>query len=183
MKRIVLASALALLPWLAHASDQSDCKIAAGTYLTGKVTSKPYFRPGGFLKGIQLSHTHFKLKADQDGKTYDVSVDNVFATGYNEAGESVPMPLKTIAVGQRLALCGAPFPGGIHWVHPNCGKKPSPNQPNGWIKLADSRNRATGDSLTSNLEYCRLWRGRRMVMPGEFDQPFILPDEEVSPES
>jgi hypothetical protein len=32
--------------------------------------------------------------------------DNVFATGYDAAGERVPVPLSTIRTGDRLELCG-----------------------------------------------------------------------------
>ncbi|PHV10730.1 hypothetical protein CSQ89_14670 [Chitinimonas sp. BJB300] len=138
------------------ASDLEDCTHAAGTYLSGKVMSPPTFKSGNYLEGIELSHTHLLLKADQDGKTYDVAIDNVFADGYDNAGESVPEPLAAIKIGTRLSLCGLPFPGGIHWVHTNCGEKPTRRHPNGWVKQLDAHNQA-GENLVGSQKYCKLW--------------------------
>ena len=48
-----------------------------------------------------------KLRGD-DGRFYDIAIDDVFAAGYDQAGESVPAPLSRIQPGNRLELCGKP---------------------------------------------------------------------------
>ena len=83
---------------------------------------RPDLRARSFAKGVELSHTHLTLLSDQDGRSYHVAIDNVFATGYDAAGESVPAPLSTIRTGDRLELCGKLFTRGglgIDWVHTN----------------------------------------------------------------
>ena len=90
----------------AHADEAAQCRAHAGTFLTGRVTEGPTFGPGHLQKGVELSHTHLTLLSDQDGRSYHVAIDNVFATGYDAAGESVPAPLSTIRTGDRLELCG-----------------------------------------------------------------------------
>ncbi|POZ60245.1 hypothetical protein C2I19_19990 [Chromobacterium alticapitis] len=146
------------LPLAALADGKSDCKAAAGSYLTGTVVSGPTFAYGQSLNGVELSHTHVRLKADQDGRSYDVAMDNVFASGYDSAGEDVPYPLNTIQPGDRLQLCGQPYTSGvgIHWVHTNCGVKPTSRQPNGWVKKINSDGSVSGN-YESNTEYCQLW--------------------------
>ncbi|MBV8658242.1 MAG: hypothetical protein JO142_10505, partial [Burkholderiales bacterium] len=130
-----LLAALSLGVW---ADDASDCSAAAGSYLTGVVTSGPVFKNGKPQRGVPLTHTHLTLLADQDKKSYDVAMDNVFAAGYDQAKHAVPAPLNSIAKGDHLSLCGQKYadPGqaGIHWVHTNCGDTPSPQKPNGWVK-------------------------------------------------
>jgi hypothetical protein len=74
----------------ARADEAAQCRANAGTYLTGTVTDGPTPAPGHGRDGVELSHTHLKLMSDQDGRSYDVAIDNVFATGYDGAGESVP---------------------------------------------------------------------------------------------
>jgi hypothetical protein len=66
-----------------------------------------------------LSHTHLTLLSDQDGRSYHVAIDNVFATGYGAAGESVPAPLSTIRTGDRLELCGKLCTRAGHQLGPN----------------------------------------------------------------
>jgi hypothetical protein len=104
----VIAAAL-ILPGLAlaqPADDAAKCQAAAGSYLTGTVVSGPRFKPGARLHGTYLSHTHLTLRGDADGRAYDVAIDNVFANGYRHNQRSVPAPLNTIKVGDRLELCG-----------------------------------------------------------------------------
>ena len=144
----------------ARADEATLCRADAGTYLTGKVTQGPTFTPGHLRNGVELSHTHLTLLSDQDGRSYHVAIDNVFATGYDAAGESVPAPLSTIRAGDRLELCGKLFTRGglgIDWVHTNCGKTPRAPRPDGWLKLL-APDGTPGPNLEDSQEYCRLWR-------------------------
>ena len=158
MKTTLALIALLGLSSVALADAPADCKAAAGSYLTGQVVSNPVFKGGSKRKGKELSHTHLSLRADQDGKTYDVAMDNVFASGYDQAGESVPAPLSSIKKGDHLQLCGQLYTSGvgIHWVHTNCGDTPNPAQPNGWVKKINADN-STGPNLEGSTEYCKLW--------------------------
>lgn len=144
----------------ARADEAAQCRANAGTYLTGTVTDGPTFAPGHGRDRVELSHTHLKLMSDQDGRSYDVAIDNVFATGYDAAGESVPTPLSTIQPGDRLELCGKLYTDGdpgIDWVHTNCSETPRAAQPDGWLKFLSSDG-ALGPNLEDSREYCRLWR-------------------------
>ncbi|WP_211269385.1 hypothetical protein [Chromobacterium amazonense] len=158
MKKLVLAACLLALPLAALADAKADCRAAAGSYLTGTVVSGPSFANGQILNGVELSHTHVRLRADQDGHTYDVAMDNVFASGYDSAGEDVPYPLNTIQAGDRLQLCGQLYTSGvgIHWVHTNCGAQPTRRQPNGWVKKINADGSVSGN-YEANTEYCQLW--------------------------
>nr|WKF60309.1 hypothetical protein HUO10_004830 [Paraburkholderia busanensis] len=151
-----LSLALAALSGSAHADDAQQCSANAGTLLVGQVVSPPKFKHGTYLKGVELSHTHVTIKGDADGQNYDVAIDNVFASGYQQNTPVVPPPLDSIAVGDRLELCGIPYQGGIHWVHTNCGDTPTPQDPNGWLKeiAADG---TVGPSLEDSQQYCYLW--------------------------
>ena len=143
----------------ARADEAAQCRANAGTYITGIVTDGPTFTTGRPREGVELSHTHLTVQADQDGRAYDVAIDNVFAGGYDAAGENVPAPLSTIRSGDRLELCGKLFTHGrlgIDWVHTNCGERPRPAQPNGWLKVL-APDGAPGPNLESSQEYCRLW--------------------------
>lgn len=144
------------------ANNQAACEAAAGAYLTGEVVEGPRYASGKPLKGKELSHTHVKLKADQDGRRYDVAMDNVFAAGYDQAHKQVPAPLNSIKVGDRLELCGQLYTSGvgIHWVHTNCGQKPNPAKPNGWVKKFDAAGQLS-ENLEGSQEYCDLWPQRR----------------------
>lgn len=156
-KFLALASAVFLLsPVLAHADDRSDCAAGAGSLLTGVVIAKPAFAKGRPLRGVPLSHTHIRIRSDADGKTYDVAADDVFAAGYDPRRSEVPAPLSSIGVGQHLEACGLPFPGGIHWVHTNCGDTPTAADPNGWLKVIDASGIA-GPNLEGSQTYCDLW--------------------------
>lgn len=154
MKTILLALILSAVSTAAFADEAGDCKAAAGTYLTGSVVRAPYFQAGKRLRGVELSHTHLVLKADQDQRGYDVAIDNVFAAGYDQTKEAVPAPLNTIRVGDRLSLCGQLYTRGvgIHWVHTNCDARPTPAAPNGWV-----RRLGTEENLEGSAAYCRLW--------------------------
>jgi hypothetical protein len=143
----------------ARADEVALCRANGGTYLSGRVTRAPVFARGHFRDGVELPHTHLRLQSDRDGQSYDVAVDNVFAAGYDAAGENVPAPLSRIRVGDRLELCGEPYANetpGLHWVHTDCGALPSPGRPDGWLKILDAKG-APGPNLESSREYCRLW--------------------------
>jgi hypothetical protein len=143
----------------ALADDAGQCRAGGGSYLTGSVTQGPDFVSGYPHDGVELSHTHITLQADQDGQLYDVAIDNVFASGYDSAGENVPAPLSSIAVGDRLELCGELYQNGgfgIHWVHTDCGKRSTARQPDGWIKILASDG-TPGPNLEDSQEYCGLW--------------------------
>jgi len=86
----------------------------------------------------------------------------VFANGYDQAGESVPAPLSQIQRGDHLELCGKPYASGgpgMDWVHTNCGDQPTPDKPDGWVKVIGPDG-TLGPNLESNREYCRLWERR-----------------------
>ena len=155
----LLVAAALIACTAARADDASDCQAAAGSYLTGVVRAPPTFARGSRLHGIELSHTHVQLIGDADAKTYDVAVDDVFASGYRPRQEGVPAPLDQIKAGDRLSLCGMPYKGGMHWVHTNCGDTPTPQDPDGWLKeiAADG---STGANLEGSTAYCYLWPRR-----------------------
>jgi len=157
----VLAVLLLVSPMLAAtASEQSTCTSTnKGAYLTGTVTSAPKFASGSYIDGVETSHTHVNLKADQDGKTYDVAMDNVYAVDYVKNSSSVPASLGAIKVGSRLELCGEKYTSGttgIHWVHSNCGATPTSTAPNGWVKQISSSG-SIGANLERSQNYCYLW--------------------------
>jgi hypothetical protein len=153
---LCVAPLLAMQP--AWADDKSDCASHAGTFLTGTVVSGPRFARGHDQRGVELSHTHVRLRGD-DGKVYDIAIDNVFAAGYDQAGEHVPAPLSDIRTGNRLELCGKPYTSGrgMNWVHTNCGDRPTRAKPDGWIKVI-APDHTPGPNLESSQEYCSLWR-------------------------
>ena len=143
----------------ARADGAAQCRANAGAYLTGKVTEGPTFAPGHLRNGVELSHTHLTLLSDQDGRSYHVAIDNVFATGYDAAGESVPAPLSKIRTGDRLELCGKLYTGGdvgIDWVHTDCGATPSPDKPDGWVREIN-RDGSVGDNMEAKRDFCSLW--------------------------
>jgi hypothetical protein len=134
MARLSLAIVLLLMPSLAvadQAADSARCQQSDGTFLAGTVTNGPYFRSGKPLHGIYLSHTHLRLLGD-DGNSYDVAIDTVFANGYHRNQRDVPPPLNSIRIGDRLELCGKFYSGGgigIDWVHTDCGATRYPTNP------------------------------------------------------
>ena len=157
--RPILATLAACACASAIADDASDCRAAAGTFLTGTVASTPRFAHGKSKNGVELSHTLMDLVADSDKKHYQIAVDNVFASGYRLGQEVVPPPLDAIKVGDRLELCGASFSGGLHWVHTNCGDRPTTDDPNGWVKVIGAGG-SVGPNLEDGQTYCRLWPRR-----------------------
>lgn len=168
MKNIFLCTLLAAACTGAWADGPSDCAAAAGSYITGKVVSGPRFAYGKSIwdrtkkKSVELSHTKLYVISDKDRSSYQVAIDNVYATGYDAAGETVPTPLNTIQVGDRVELCGQLYTdgtSGIHWVHSNCGAKPTPQAPNGWVKKFNADGSLT-PSFTASQEYCSLWAPR-----------------------
>ena len=154
--RATCAVSCAAFVVLAHADEAADCATAAGTYLTGVVVAAPTFQRGSKLHGVELSHTHIRLVGDTGAKHYDIAVDDVYASGYLPHHEVVPAPLNQIRVGDRLSLCGIPYRGGMHWVHANCGDKPTPQDPDGWLKVI-AKDGTVGPNLEAGTTYCYLW--------------------------
>jgi len=140
------------------ATEQDACAAAAGTFMTGTVVNDPTFAYGSYRQGVELSHTHIQVQSDSDGYNYDIAMDNVYADGYDAAGESVPDPLTSLVSGTRVELCGLPYSDGtgMHWVHSNCGVTPTSSTPDGWVKVLDSLGNP-GPNLESSQEYCYLW--------------------------
>lgn len=139
----------------AHTSDARQCSASGGMLLEGRVIGEPRFSHGRYRKGIELSHAHLKIRSE-DGRTYKVAIDNVFASGYRPGMKTVPAPLNAIAAGARVQACGMPFRGGIHWVHDNCGDTPGRSDPDGWLKVIQADGRA-GPNLEASRTYCYLW--------------------------
>lgn len=158
MKNVVFALFL-LSPLCAFATEQSTCTANKGAFLTGPVTTSPKFQAATqTIDGIKLSHTVLYMKADQDGKTYQVAMDNVYATDYVKNSTSMPASLAALKAGTKIEVCGEKYSdgSGIHWVHNNCGDTPTASAPNGWTKTISSSG-----SVSANLErstaYCYLW--------------------------
>jgi hypothetical protein len=158
MKRTLLTLILGAACATALADDRVACEAVDGSYLSGQVVSGPTFAHGQFRQGVELSHTHLKLRADQDGRVYDVAIDNVFANGYRQGQSGIPAPLDTVHAGQRLELCGQLYDRGvgIHFVHNNCGARPAGNHPDGWIRAVDGRGQA-GPNLGAGTGFCDLF--------------------------
>jgi hypothetical protein len=158
MTRILFALLLGAACGSALADDRQTCAAADGSYLTGQVVNGPKFAHGQFRQGVELSHTHLKVRADQDGRVYDVAIDNVFANGYRQGERGVPAPLDAIREGDRVQLCGQLYERGvgIHFVHTNCGARPTDDHPDGWLKVVDGRG-ATGPNLEAGTGFCGLF--------------------------
>jgi hypothetical protein len=159
--KLAAAVMLCLLTSVAAQADEAaQCQANGGTFLSGNVVAPPKFvRAREHRRGVALSHTHLTLLADQDGQSYDVAIDNVFAAGY-DAGPRVPMPLSSIRTGERLEVCGKLYTHGgpgIDWVHTNCGEAPSSGQPDGWVNIVAADGNP-GPNLEASQEYCRLWQ-------------------------
>ncbi|MFL6657761.1 MAG: hypothetical protein ACJ8GW_06810 [Massilia sp.] len=159
MNKTILALLLSALSAGAFATEQSSCTANKGAYLTGTVTSAPkFYTSSSSIQGIKLTHTRLNLLADQDGKTYDVAMDNVYAVDYVKNSTSMPPSLAAIKVNSRLSLCGAKYTSGtgIHWVHSNCGDVPTTSAPNGSVKVLSSSG-SVGLNLERSQSYCYLW--------------------------
>ena len=143
-------------PAAGRANEQDACASNAGTLLIGTVISGPRFAHGHERRGVELSHTHVALRGN-DGRRYDIAIDDVFADGYDQAGESVPAPLSRIKAGDRLEVCGKRYASGglgMDWVHTSCGDPPKPDKPDGWVKVLGPDG-TPGPNLESNRKYCR----------------------------
>jgi hypothetical protein len=144
----------------AMASDQSTCTANKGSYISGVVTSKPTFQKASeTLQGVKLSHTVLNVKSDQDGKTYQVAMDNVYAVDYVKNSNSIPKSLAAIKLNDHLSLCGALYTSGspgVHWVHDNCNVAPTTSSPNGWVEEISSSG-VDGVNLERSTAYCYLW--------------------------
>jgi hypothetical protein len=158
MKRILLMLTLATASAFAMADASQDCASAGGSYVAGVVVKGPKFAHGQYRHGVELSHTHLKLRSDQDGQVYDVAIDNVFASGYVPEQRTVPAPIDAISLGDRIEACGQLYDRGvgIHFVHNNCGERPTAAHPDGWIRIVGARGVA-GANLESNTRYCGLF--------------------------
>jgi len=153
-----IALALACQSASAASDPARQCRASGGALLVGQVVSAPKFKHGMYRKGVELSHTHLRIRAG-DGQSYDVAIDNVFASGYRPGMKTVPAPLDAIAVGDKVQACGMAYRGGIHWVHNNCGDAPTRADPNGWLKVIQADGRV-GPNLEANQTYCYLWPRR-----------------------
>ena len=74
----------------------------------------------------------------------------------------MPESLAQIRTGDKLALCGQLYDDGskgIHWVHTNSGAAPTPQKPDGFIKIIESDG--SSDNLESATTYCSLWGNQR----------------------
>lgn len=143
----------------ALASEQSTCTANKGAYITGTVISAPKFAAASTtIDGVKLTHTRLNLRADQDGKTYDVAMDNVYAVDHVKNSTTMPPSLAAIKVNDRLGLCGKKYTSGtgIHWVHSNCGDTPTAAAPNGWVKSI-SASGVVGVNKERSQNYCYLW--------------------------
>ena len=141
------------------AGDEAQaCRAAAGTYLSGTVLGAPRMQHGKMRDGVELTHTQLSVRADRDGAIYAVAVDNVFVEGFDPRQKGVPGALRAIAPGERLSLCGQPYSSGagLHWVHTNCGARPSAAHPNGWLKRI-AADGTPGPNLDANTAYCSLF--------------------------
>ena len=143
---------------IARGDGASDCAKAAGTYRSGRVASVPMYVPGASVNGVELSHTRLSMLADQDGKTYDVAIDNIFADGYDVHQRKIPAPLDSIVINDRLEVCGELYTSGvgIHWVHTNCGVAPSAARPDGWTKRYASDG-SLSQNLEGNTQFCAIF--------------------------
>jgi len=163
MKSITALAAISLVLVAnnARGDEAAECANHSGTLLTGVAQNAPKFKKGEHLHNIELSHSHVTIKSDKDGKYYDVAIDNVFAPGYDDAGENVPASLASISTGAHLEFCGRMYSDGtgIDWVHTNCGDIPNERQPDGWTKLINADG-SVGQNIESSEEHCDIWRHR-----------------------
>jgi hypothetical protein len=159
LKKLIIALFMLSLSLLASATELSTCTANKGAYLTGTVTTAPkFYTSSTVIDGIRLTHTRLYLRADQDGKTYDVAMDNIYAVDYVKNATTMPASLAAIKVNSRLSLCGQKYTSGtgIHWVHTNCGDVPTAAHPNGSVKVLSSTG-TVGLNLERSQNYCYIW--------------------------
>jgi len=110
------------------------------------------------IDGIRQSHTIISMRADQDGKSYQVAMDNVYAADYVRNSTSIPASLAALKAGTKVEVCGEKYSDGtgIHWVHSNCGATPTTTAPNGWVKQIAASG-TIGTNLERSQAYCYLW--------------------------
>lgn len=152
-------------PPASFAADSQACQNNGGTLFVATIVSNPVYKSGSSRQGVELSHTHVSAvpigEQQSSANTYDIAMDNVFASGYDSAepNNQVPAPLTSLKVGQNVEFCGQPYSdgGGIHWVHTNCGDTPTTSEPNGSVRIINSSG-SLGTNLENSTEYCSLWQ-------------------------
>lgn len=152
-------------PPSAFAADSQACQVNGGTLFVATIVSAPVYKSGSSQQGVELSHTHVNAvpigQKASTTNTYDVAMDNVFASGYDSAQpyNQVPSPLTQLKIGQNVEFCGQPYSGGggIHWVHTNCGDTPTSSEPNGSVRIINADG-SLGANLENATEYCYLWQ-------------------------
>ncbi len=97
------------------ANEQADCAANAGTLLVGTVASGPTFARGHERRGVELSHTHVRLRGD-DGRSYDIAIDNIFAEGYDQAGEHVPRLCRILRMASVSNFAASRTPAERGWI-------------------------------------------------------------------
>lgn len=161
MIRLLIVLFLLCTAGAARADEAQQCQVQGGSYLTGTIVHGPFYvQARKFRHGVALSHTEILLNGD-DGQTYDIRADNVFAAGYDEAPNDIPAPLSSLHRGDRLSLCGKLYRTnsgrlGMDWVHTNCGDAPRHSAPDGWLKEI-GQDMMPGRNLEDSEEYCGLW--------------------------
>src|SRR5689334_1731403 len=81
----------------AYASELSTCTANKGAYISGTVTSAPKFATSStVIQGVRLTHTRLYLRSEQDGKSYDVAMDNVYAVDFVKNATTMPVSLAAI---------------------------------------------------------------------------------------
>ncbi|HEX8956119.1 MAG TPA: hypothetical protein VF798_07595 [Burkholderiaceae bacterium] len=151
-------AAFAVLP--AHADDAAQCQANQGTFVTGTVSGTPQFAASRSKRhGYPLSHTRLYVQT-AGGSKLEVDIDNVFAAGYSKK-RSIPSGLQAIADGTKLELCGQSYSdpngkNGIHWVHTNCGAKPTSRRPDGWVKIV-AADGSVGPNLEGDQDLCNIF--------------------------
>lgn len=159
MKKFIFALLLLSQTVWACASELSTCTANKGAYISGTVTSAPKFATSStVIQGVRLTHTRLYLRSEQDGKSYDVAMDNVYAVDFVKNATTMPKSLAAIKINDRLSLCGKKYTSGtgIHWVHSNCGDVPTAAAPNGSVKIFTASG-SVGANLERSQNYCYLW--------------------------
>ena len=158
---LACTAAIACAAPLAHADDAAQCQANQGSFVVGTVSGTPAFVSSRSKRhGYPLSHTRLYVTTADGGKL-EVDIDNVFAAGYTKQRQ-IPSGLQAIADGTKLELCGQRYSdpdgkNGIHWVHTNCGDKPTPRSPDGWVKIV-AANGGVGDNLEGVQDLCNIFK-------------------------